>query len=55
MGNQKIIILKINEEEDEIKTTLSIMNEDIFVFHDKNNIISFHKYHIRYKFPQIFT
>ena len=55
MGNQKIIILKINEEVDEIKTTLSIMNEDIFVFHDKNNIISFHKYHIRYKFPQIFT
>ena len=30
MGNQKIKILKINEEEDEIKTTLSIMNEDIF-------------------------
>ena len=35
MGNQKIKILKINEEEDEMKTTLSIINEDIFVFNIK--------------------
>ena len=35
MGNQKVKILKINEEEDEMKTTLSIINEDIFVFNIK--------------------
>ena len=33
---------KINEEEEEIKATLYILNDDIFVFYYENNLISFH-------------